>query len=75
MSKKEKYSQEESSDQHSRPADMGERVARLEGKMEKEKSQEELYQERYAKYQANVAKKAEKAKKQADALRAIEDED
>lgn len=53
----------------------GERLARVEGKLEKEKSQEELYIERKQKYEANVAKRKAKDAKRAKALSDIEGEE
>lgn len=54
---------------------MAERISFLEGKLQKEKSQEELYHERKAKYDAGVVKKQEKRDKVAAALKAIDAED
>lgn len=50
-----------------------ERIAYLEGKLKAEKSQEELYQERKAKYDANVKKRKDKDAKLAAAKKEIED--
>ena len=54
--------------------EMAERIAYLEGKLQKEKDQEELYHERKRKYEANVAKRKEKEAKKKAALEAIDQE-
>ena len=55
---------------------IGERVAKIEGKLEKHvKTQEELYHERKAKYDANVAKRKDKDAKKAKFLADLEDQD
>lgn len=60
---------------HGPSSDMLERIAFLEGKLKVEQSEEQLYQERKAKYQANVAARKDKEARKKQALADIENGD
>ncbi len=72
-SQEQKSAQEESFEGQSQ-SNLGERIARVEGKLEREKTQEELYIERRQKYEKNIAARKAKEAKKSQFLQDLEDE-